>query len=339
MSRTLNVAVAGATGLVGEALLEQLKSLPLGDVQLFASQESVGKRLQVAGRNFKVASLDTADFSTVELLFNALPVDIAGPVARRAVEAGCRVIDFSGAFVAEPAVAQVVPEINAQALADSRETGIVASPSPAAIQLASVLAVIRDQAGLEQVQATVIESAASAGRRGVEALAGQTARLLNGMDVEATSVFPGQLAFNVHPAVGAMLDTGATHAELRIALETLSVLGERSLPMSVTCLRVPAFYGTGVVVHLQTSRPLSPEEAEHCLANSVGLEVFQSLGDDSWPTAVSHANGQDHILVGRVRREPTLVAGLNLWSVTDNLRKGSALNGVQIAQLLLKHYL
>ena len=339
MSRSLNVAVAGATGLVGEAIVEMLgeREFPLAELHLLASKESAGKRIEFAGKGIRVQPLDDFDFSQVELAFIAVPAAVALDCARRAAQAGAVVIDLSGAFVAEPAVAKVVAGVNPEALADYRETGIVASPSPAAIELASVLAPLAAAAGLSQVQATVLAPVSAAGRKGVGALAGETARLLNGQQADH-EVFPAQMAFNTHPAVGELLDSGASHDELRVALETLSVLGERSLPLSVTSVRVPVFFGTAVVVHAQTRQPLDAGSVADLLSRQAGLELVQ---DDQrpWASAIGDAIGHDSICVSRLRAEPTLSGGINLWAVTDNLRAGAAMNSVQIAELLLKHHL
>lgn len=339
MSRKLNVAVVGATGLVGEALLQVLaeRAFPVAELHLLASGESGGKRIEFAGKGRRVVPEQGFDYSRVELVFLALPALDAADCARRAADAGAVVLDLSGAFVADPSVLKVVPDVNPEVLEDYRETGIIASPSPAAIQLASVLAVVREAGGLAQVQATVLNPVSADGRAGVEELAGQTARLLNAQGAES-SVFPARIAFNAHPAVGALLDSGASHDEVRIALETLSVLGERSLPLTVTSLRLPVFFGTSVVLHVQTVQPPDIASLRARLADRSGLEV---IGDDEmpWATALDHAVGGDTVCISRIREEPTLQGAISLVAVTDNLRRGAAINSVQIAELLLKHHL
>ena len=339
MARKFNIAIAGATGLVGEALREILpgRDFPAGDVYLLASSESAGKRLEYGGKRLGVKALEDFDFSQVQLVFSALPAEQAVEVARRAREAGAVVIDCSGAFLSEPRVPQVVPEVNPQRLDDFRQTGVVASPSPAAIQLARVLHIIAGEAGLEGFHATVLEPASAAGRRGMEELAAQTARLLNGQPAEAEH-FPARLAFNTHPVTGTVLDSGASAAEVRVSLETLSVLGEQSLPVTITVVRVPAFFGTAVTLHAETAEPLEVERLNALLAGAVGIDAAAGEAAGG-PSAVEDAVGSDQLLVGRVRRDLTRPRGLNLWLVTDNLRKGAALNCVQIAELLLKDHL
>lgn len=339
MSRKLNVAVIGATGLVGEALLQVLaeRKFPVAELHLLASSESAGKRIEFNGKGIRVVPEKDFDFSAVELAFLAVPAVEAAAVAARVVDAGAVVIDLSGAFVADPSVIKVVPEVNPEALEDYRETGIVASPSPAAIQLASVLAVLREAGGLMQAQATVLSPVSAEGRSGVEELAGQTARLLNAQEIE-NKLFPAQIAFNAHPAVGPLLDSGASHDELRVALETLSVLGERALPLTVTSVRLPVFFGTSVVLHAQTLQPVEAASLQALLADRPGLQLVGDTGQP-WASALGDAVGEDAVYISRIRQEPTLQGGISLVAVTDNLRKGAAINGVQIAELLLKHHL
>ncbi|MBA3981678.1 MAG: aspartate-semialdehyde dehydrogenase [Alcanivorax sp.] len=335
--RQFDIAVVGATGLVGEMLLELLgeSDLPLGQVTLLASAESAGRRLALRGHHLAVRALDGFDFSGVQIAFFAVPEALAREEAQRAAEAGAIVIDCSGAFAADQDVPVIVPEVNADMLADFRERGIIASPSPAAIQLAMVLKPLGDQAGLGAVNVTVCEPVSSAGRPGVDELAGQTARLLNGQSPEVKA-FDRQIAFNAHPETSPALQSGASRAEVRLVLEVLRLLGDPGLRLNATCLRIPVFFGTSLAVQLETAQPLAPEEAAVMLASAPGLVVSEGpLG----ATALEDAVGQDSVRVSRVRADVSREQSLNLSLVADNLRKGAALNCVQIARLLIKDHL
>ncbi|MBZ2187670.1 aspartate-semialdehyde dehydrogenase [Alcanivorax sp. JB21] len=337
MSRQFDIAIAGATGLVGEMLVELLAAsdLPVGEVALLASAESAGKRLAFRGRHRSTQALDEFDFSTVQLAFFAVPEAVAQAHVERAAEAGAIVIDVSGAFAADQSVPVVVPEVNAEMLTDFRERGIIASPSPGSIQLAMALKPFLDAVGLGQINVTVCESVSEAGRPGVDELASQTARLLNGQSPEP-KLFNQQIAFNALPQTGAVLESGASRSEVRLALETMRLLGEPGLRINATCLRLPVFFGTSLVVQLETGQPLDAGQAVALLESAPGLVVVER---PEGATLIGDALGHDGVWVSRVRADLSREQGLNLCLVTDNLRKGAALNCVQIAELLIKDHL
>lgn len=339
MQNKCDVVVVGATGLVGGTLLELLgeSDLPLGEVSLLATEESAGKRLNVGGRHVAVRPLSEFDFSTVQLAFFAVPEAVAAEYAPRAAEAGAIVIDCSGAFAAEQDIPVIVPEVNAEMLADFRERGMIASPSPGAIQLSMVLKPLLDAAGLQQVHVTLCEPVSASGREGVDELARQTARLMNGQGIEGDGLYGRQIAFNMLPLVGEQLGSGASRAEVRLALETMRVLGDPALRVNVTALRVPVFFGTALTVSLETVQPMDAGQAASLLAEIPGLAAVDEEG--GYASAITEAVGDDRVWVSRLRPDLSREQGLNLWLVTDNLRKGAALNCVQIAQLLIKDHL
>ncbi|MEY1662071.1 aspartate-semialdehyde dehydrogenase [Isoalcanivorax beigongshangi] len=337
MSAQFNLAVVGATGLVGGALLELINELPLplGEVSLVASAESAGKRLQVREHYVSVAALESFDFSTVQLAIFAVPEAVALQWAPQAADAGVVVVDLSGAFAADTDVPLVVPEVNLELLEDFRNRGIVASPAPASMQLAMTLKSLLNMAGLEQAAAVVLEPAAHYGRAGVDDLARQTARLMNAQEVEP-GVFGRQLAFNVLPTIGEPLGSGATRAELRVALETLRLLGEPGLRLSVTIQQVPTFHGCNVALSCESVQPLALEQWLTALMQQPGLRVQP---DHEPASAVTDAVGDDMVWLSRLRKDLSREQGFQLSLVTDNLRKGSALNALQIVDLLIKHHL
>lgn len=338
MQNQFDIAVVGATGLVGGTLVELLGDapLPLGQVVLLATEESAGKRLSVGGRHIAVRPLAGFDFSEVQIAFFAVPEAVAAEFAPQAAEAGATVIDCSGAFVADHEVPLIVPEVNPEMLADYRERGIIASPSPGAIQLALALKPLLDVAGLQHINVTLCEPVSASGREGVDELARQTARLMNGQGVEP-GLYGRQIAFNTLPLVGDLLTSGASRAELRLVLETLRLLGDPALRINASAMRLPVFFGTALTVQLETVHPLDVGEAASLLAQVPAL--MQAEEARGYASAIPDAIGDDHVWVSRLRRDLSREHGLNLSLVTDNLRKGAALNCVQIAQLLIKDHL
>lgn len=327
MTAKVNVAIVGATGLVGSALVELINDnyLPVAAVHLLASMNSAGERVEVQGKYVRVELAEQFDFTQVQLAFFAVPEAVAAQYIPKAVEAGATVIDASGSLVADTNVPIVVPEVNGDMLEGYRGTNVVASPSAGTIALAMALKPLHDMAGIQQVNVTLCEPASSLGKAGTDELARQTARLLSGQDNAAQE----QVAFNVLPQLGSAQESGYTRAEIRVAFETLRLLGDTQIGVNATCLQMPVFFGHTLSVHINTLQALPVEAAAHALEQA-GLRFVDD--DKPYATALGDAVGNDYIWVSRLRRDLTQQNGLSFTLVSDNLRKGSALNMVHIAQ-------
>jgi aspartate-semialdehyde dehydrogenase len=338
MSKTLDVAVVGATTLVGEILVELLeqRKFPLGQLRLLDWGDAVGKRISFRESHIPIQEIAGFDFSTVGLALFCGGEEIAAEFVPQAVEAGCVVIDHSAQYRNAPDIPLVIPEINPQAIAAYSQRGIIASPAAATVQMLLCVHPLHTVGGLEHISVTVCEAASEHGRAGVEELAGQTANLLNMRPIES-QFFPQQIAFNVLPLVGALEENGYSISEAQLVRESQKILNDPALKVSPTILQVPVFFGHGMVLGVQTQKPIALEQARDLLEKSSVLEVVDPAAGG--PTAVTEAAGNDAIYVGRLRADISLECGITLWAVADNSRKGTALNGVQIAEILVKDYL
>lgn len=334
MTKTYDIAVVGATGLVGETLLTLLaeRNFPVGQVYALASENSFGKEIECGRKTLDVEALAEFDFSKVQLAFFAVDAALAAEYIPLATQAGCIVIDNSAHYRDDIEIPLVIPEINPEAIAAYKTKNIIASPGSSTIQLVLALKPILDIAKLTRIQVLVCEAVSGAGRRAVDELAGQTASLLSGRPVES-KIFAKQMAFNLLPQVGDLTDQGHTVQEIRLLKETRRVLAKPNLPLSPTVIRAPVFFGTALEVYIETENQLPLTQLESVLENAKGLEVFAEEGD--YPTPVVEAANSDLVYVGRIRADLTQANGLHLWLVSDNVRKGAALNSVQIAELLV----
>ena len=332
MTTPLDIAVVGATGTVGETLVQILEELafPVATLHLLASMESAGSNVMFAGKKLRVREVDSFDFTQVKLVFFAASPAVSRSFAPKAQAAGCAVIDLSGALDGAQAV---VPEANGERVADLALPALITSPSSGAVALAVALAPLKALLDIERVQVNACLAVSSQGREAVSELARQTAELLNARPLEPR-FFDRQVAFNVLPQVGAPDDQGHTAVERRLVTELRQLLGMPQLKISVTCIQVPVFFGDSFSVAVQSRRPVDLGAVNAALEAADGLELVEP-GD--YPTPVGDAVGQDVVYVGRVRRGVDEDEQLNLWLTTDNVRKGAALNAVQVAQLLIKH--
>lgn len=333
MSQPINIAVIGATGTVGETLVQILeeRDFPLGTLHLLASIESAGSSVAYRGKNLRVREVDAFDFSQVQLAFFAASPAVTLSFAPRAQAAGCAVIDLSGALSAEQAPA-VVPEANAALIAGLASPKQLRSPSAAAVALAVALAPLKDLLELERVQLTACLAVSAQGREAVNELARQTAELLNARPLEPR-FFDRQMAFNLLAQVGASDDAGHGVLERRLVAELRELLDLPLLKISVTCVQVPVFFGDSYSVSLHSRTAVDLAAVNAALESAEGVELVDA-GD--YPTPVGDAVGQDVVYVGRVRGGIDEAEQLNLWLTTDNVRKGAALNAVQLAELLIK---
>ena len=336
MSQSINIAVIGATSNVGEALVELLeeREFPVKDLHLLASSESAGQSLSFRGRQVRVRSLDAFDFTQVQLAFFVAGSDVTRSHHERVVAAGCSVIDLSAAFSLEQAPC-VLPELGAAGLPALTKPWCVSAPTPSAVACALVLATLRPVLRPQQLQVTAMLSISTLGRSGVQELARQTAELLNGRPLEPNTV-DRQIAFNLLAQVGEVDDHGRARLEKRLAAEIQQLLSLPELPVAATCALVPVFFGDSLALGVYADSDIDISAVLQLLEVAPGIELVEA-GD--YPTAVGDAVGQDQVYVGRVRRGVSDPRQLNLWIASDNVRKGAALNAVQIAELLIKHYL
>lgn len=335
MTKRVSVAVVGATGVVGEPLLTALeaRNFPIDTLYCLDEGEAVGEKLRYFGSSVTVESIAEFDFTRVQLVFFCSGSIVAASYTPLATEAGCTVIDCSGAFSAEYDVPMVIPEVNPQAVEDFRQRLIIANPSPVTIALLLVLKPLHDAAGVARINLTTYEPVSVAGKAGIDELASQTVALLN-MQEARNRVFPQQIAFNVLPQVGQVLENGYTEAEMKVVWETQKILAEADINMNPTAVLVPVFYGHSMAVHLETRSHLSAAEAQDLLAAAPGV----SLSEGGAPTPVGDATKDEAVFIGRVREDISHPHGLDLWITVDNARKGAALNAVQIAELWGKCY-
>ena len=339
--KTYDVAVVGATGAVGTVLLEILaeRKFPVGKVYALASERSAGKRVPFGDDQLVVGDLTGFDFSKVQLGLFSAGASVSEQYAPKAAAAGCVVIDNTSRFRYDADIPLVVPEVNPQALAGYKQRGIIANPNCSTIQMMVVLKPIHDAVGIARINVATYQAVAGAGRRGIEQLARETALLLNGRPVEEGGRFPKQIAFNVLPQVDEFQDNGYTREEMKMVWETQKILGDPEVRVNATCVRVPVFYGHSEAVHMETRAKLTAPEARALLAKAPGVEVLDERRPGGYPTAVTEAARGDAVYVGRIREDLSHPLGLDLWVVGDNVRKGAALNSVQVAELLVKTYL
>lgn len=334
----IDVAIVGATGAVGEVMIEILeqRNFPVGNLYLLASERSAGKRLQFAGKSIVVGDLATFDFSKVKIgLFSAggPTSEVYAPIA---AAAGCVVIDNTSQFRRDEDIPLIIPEVNAHRLGDYKQTNIIANPNCSTIQMLVALSPIRDAVGIRRINVSTYQAVSGAGKKAVEELASQTARLLNGLSIEE-KVFPRQIGFNALPQIGDFQENGYTLEEMKMIWETQKIFEDASIMVNPTCVRIPVFHGHSESVHVETKSKISTAQARELLKNTEGIVVVDEMKDGGYPTAVSEAVGEDSVFVGRIREDISTECGLNMWIVSDNLRKGAALNSIQIAEVLLKH--
>ena len=337
MKAPVNVAVVGATGAVGEAMVEILaeRNFPVGELHLLASERSAGKTVRFGGRSVRVRRLDQFDFEGVQIGLFSAGASISAEFAPKATAAGCIVIDNTSQFRYEGDIPLVVPEVNPHAIAQHRARGIIANPNCSTIQMVVALKPIHDAVGIERINVATYQSVSGAGAKGVRELASQTADLLNAKPIEPKT-FTRQIAFNVIPHIDVFQDNGYTKEEMKMVWETRKILEAPEMLVNATCVRVPVFYGHSEAVHIETRDKITAVQARALLSKAPGVRVMDERSNGGYPTAVVDAAGQDAVWVGRIREDISHARGLDLWIVSDNVRKGAALNSVQIAELLLK---
>jgi len=334
------IAVVGATGAVGTTMLEILaeRDFPASEVVPLASARSAGSRVKYGEQSLKVLELDTYDFTGVAIALFSAGGSISAVHAPRAAAAGAIVIDNTSEFRYVDEIPLVISEVNPHAIARYTTRGIIANPNCSTMQMLVALAPIHRAVGIERINVATYQSVSGAGQSGIVELGRQTAAMLNFQPMEAKK-FPTQIAFNLIPQIDVFTDNGYTKEEMKMVWETQKILEDASIRVNPTAVRVPVFYGHSEAVHLETRSKLSAEAARALLAAAPGVVVVDEHKAGGYPTPVTHAAGKDPVFVGRIREDISHPRGLDLWIVSDNIRKGAALNAVQIAELLVKDYL
>jgi aspartate-semialdehyde dehydrogenase len=335
-----DVAIVGATGAVGEALIEILekRNFPVRELYLLASERSAGTTIMFKGKGIKVTNLADFDFSKAQIGLFSAGGSVSAEYAPKAGAAGCIVIDNTSHFRYDDDIPLVVPEVNPGDIANYTNRNIIANPNCSTIGMLVALKPIHDAVGITKICVATYQAVSGTGKKGMEELAKQTAELLNGREAVA-EVYPRQIAFNVLPQIDKFMENGYTKEEMKMSWETKKILGDDSVAVSATCVRVPVFYGHSEAVQIETKKPISAEDAKALLENAAGVTVIDEHKDGCYPTAVHDSAGQDSVFVGRIRQDISLTNGLSLWVVSDNVRKGAALNSIQIAEELIKTYL
>ena len=340
MSSEYDVAVVGATGAVGEAMISILeeREFPVGELYPLASERSAGKTITFRGRSVTVRNLAEFDFSQVQIGLFSAGGSISAEFAPKAAATGCIVIDNTSHFRREEDIPLVVPEVNEHAIAGYTSRNIIANPNCSTIQMLVALKPIHDAVGIERINVATYQAVSGTGKEAIEELAGQTARLLNGQPIDC-EVYPKQIAFNALPHIDTFQENGYTREEMKMVWETRKIFEDDHIMVNPTCVRVPVFFGHSEAVHIETREKITVEQARELLAGAPGVELMDERVDGGYPTAVGDSAGTDPVFVGRIREDISHPRGLDLWVVSDNVRKGAALNSIQIAECLLKSYL
>ena len=340
MSKEYDVAVVGATGAVGEAMISILEErrFPVRNLYPLASSRSTGKAVTFRGKSIRVTDLAEFDFGQAQIGLFSAGGSISEKFAPKAAAAGCVVIDNTSHFRLDDDVPLVVPEVNIHALAGYRARNIIANPNCSTIQMLVALKPIYDAVGIERINVATYQAVSGTGKEAIEELAAQTARLLNGQEARC-EVYPKQIAFNVLPHIDTFQDNAYTREEMKMVWETRKIFDDPAIQVNPTCVRVPVFYGHSEAVHIETTDKISAAEARALLQNAPGVAVLDEPVDGGYPTAATESAGTDPVFVGRIREDISHPRGLNLWVVSDNVRKGAALNSVQIAESLVSTYL
>ena len=340
MSRLFDVAVVGATGAVGETMISILEErhFPVNNLYLLASSRSEGKRIDFKGKSLVVGDLEKFDFAKVQIGLFSPGASVSAIYAPKAAQAGCVVVDNTSQFRQEPDIPLVIPEVNPQAIAQYKSRYIIANPNCSTIQMLVALKPIYDAVGIERINVATYQSVSGTGKEAIEELASQTAALLNGKPIVA-KVYPKQIAFNVLPHIDIFMENGYTKEEMKMVWETRKIFADETILVNPTTVRVPVFYGHSEAVHIETRDKITVEQARELLQRAPGIVLMDEHQPGGYPTAVTEAANQDPVLVGRIREDISHPRGLNLWIVADNIRKGAALNAIQIAEILIKDYI
>ena len=340
MNRLLNVAVVGATGAVGEALLAVLqeRKFPVAKLYPLASSRSVGKTIQFARKELDIIDLAEFDFSEVDIALFSAGGEVSKKYAPIAAAAGAVVIDNTSCFRYDNDVPLVIPEVNPHRIADFRHRNIIANPNCSTIQMLVALKPLHDAVGISRINIATYQAVSGTGQQAIKELITQFGELINGRPAKS-EVYPQQIAFNVLPHIDQFEENGYTREEMKMVWETKKIMEDESIQVNPTAVRVPVIYGHSEAIHVELKSPLTADEARKILKRSPGVTVIDDTKKGSYPTPLKNAVGKDDVFVGRIRQDISHPNGLNLWVVADNIRKGAATNAVQIAEILNSDYL
>ncbi len=337
--KEVNVAVVGATGAVGNEMVKTLeqRNFPVKNLRLLASKRSVGKKLKFHGEEIPVEELKEDSFEGIEIALFSAGASVSKQFAPLAAAAGAVVIDNSSAFRQEPDIPLVVPEVNPHAIAQYKNRGIIANPNCSTIQMVVALKPIHDVAKIKRVIVATYQAVSGTGQKAIHELETQVRQLFNFQPVTC-EVYPHQIAFNCLPHIDIFFENGYTKEEMKMYYETKKIMEDDSIVVSATCVRVPVFYGHSEAVHMELEKKLTADEVREILSKAPGVVVVDNPSQNLYPLAIEAA-GKDEVFVGRIREDLAFENGIAMWVVADNIRKGAALNAVQIAEILLEKYL
>ena len=332
-----NVAVVGATGAVGESMLDILneREFPINNIYALASERSEGKKVMLGNKPLIVKDLAKFDFNLADIGLFSAGGDTSAKYAPIAGESNCVVIDNTSYFRYDDDIPLIIPEVNSCKIREYKNRNIIANPNCSTIQMLVALKPIYDAVGIKRITVSTYQAVSGSGTAAVNELAKQTAELLNGRDAEY-EVYPRQIAFNALPHIDKFLDNGYTKEEMKMCWETRKIFEDESIDVSATCVRIPVFFGHSEAVQVETLEYISETEVRNLLKQAEGITVIDERRDGGYPTAVHESAGSDSVFIGRIRQDISLENGLSLWVVSDNVRKGAALNSVQIAEELIK---
>lgn len=345
-SKQIDVAILGATGVVGETMLSILeeRAFPVGKIYLLASSRSVGNILTFRKKSLEVLDAKDFDFSKVQIGLFSAGSAVSEHYAPIAAEAGCVVIDNTSKFRLDPDIPLVIPEVNPERIADYKNRYIIANPNCSTLQMLVAIKPIYDQVGITRINVATYQSVSGTGRAAISELIEQTSSLLNGRPV-TPEVYPRQIAFNVLPHCGHFSENGYTQEEMKMVLETQKIMEDENIKVNPTTVRVPVIYGHSEVINLETRQKITADEAREILRSAPGIILMDDLEDPKdqnsrqYPTPIPECAGTDAVYIGRIREDISHPMGLNLWVVSDNIRKGAALNAIQIAEILANQYI
>ena len=337
--RSYQVAVVGATGAVGNEMIRILeeRNFPVAQLRLLASERSLGKSLPFAGEELPVRVLGDESFGGIEIALFSAGGGISERFAPVAARAGAVVIDNTSAFRMAPDIPLVVPEVNPEAIALHKNRGIIANPNCSTIQMVVALKPIHDAVRIKRIVVSTYQAVSGTGKKAIEELDLQTRALLNFQEAVA-KVYPHQIAFNCLPQIDVFLENGYTKEEMKMVNETKKIMNDTSIAVTATTVRVPVFYGHSESVNIETEKKITPAEVRGLLSRAPGVIVVDDPKQRRYPMAIDAA-GKDETFVGRIREDESIPNGINMWIVSDNVRKGAALNAVQIAEILVRDYL
>ena len=340
MSKSYDVCVLGATGAVGEVMLSILeeRKFPVRNVYALASSRSAGNTVRFKGQSLTVENVAEFDFAKCQIGLFSAGAGVSAEFAPKAAAAGCVVIDNTSQFRQDEDIPLVVPEVNPHAIARYGQRGIIANPNCSTIQMVVALKPIYDAVGIDRINVATYQSVSGTGKEAIDELVEQTRALINEREVRV-DVYPKQIAFNVLPHIDVFMDNGYTKEEMKMVWETQKIMEDASIRVNPTTVRVPVFYGHSEAVHIETRSKISAAEVRALLEKAPGVVVMDEPRPGGYPTPATDSAGRDAVYVGRIREDLSHPLGLDLWVVSDNIRKGAALNSVQIAEILIEKYL